>query len=412
MFRINSPQDNAISATYLFLKSIGAKVTEETVEETLRNHPHYPSLLATSDALNEWHIENASLRIKPEQLTEIPTPFLTYLALNGGSFVVVKSIKENTIEWLSSDKKAIKENLVDFIKKWSGVILVAEINENSGEEDYQKNRRKEFLSGFRFPLFLLALLATFINVFYHTFSNDWHYNTLLVTKLLGTFISSILLWQSIDKNNPFIQKLCQFNTKTNCNSILNSSVAQITPWLSWSEVGFFYFAGGFVSLLIVPASFPLFQILASLAIIYTCWSIYYQGFIAKQWCILCLLVQGVICIEFFISLPVSFPSLLKELNTFSFNNSLTVLQGFLAPALVWIFLKPILQKSQQTNKLKNDVRKFKNNPDFFLNQLHTQPEMPFISKVLDPVVIGHSKALYTITIVTNPFCQPCAKVHK
>jgi len=69
------PKDNAVAATYQYLKAIGAKVTEETVEETLKNHPDYPSLLATNDALNEWKIENVTARIKPEELGELPTPF-------------------------------------------------------------------------------------------------------------------------------------------------------------------------------------------------------------------------------------------------------------------------------------------------------------------------------------------------
>ncbi|UTA67902.1 hypothetical protein [Emticicia sp. 21SJ11W-3] len=84
MFTTPLSNDNAVAATYLYLKSIGAKVTAETVEETLKNHPDYPSLLATSDALNEWHIENVALQIKPEQIIDITTPFLTHLNVNGG----------------------------------------------------------------------------------------------------------------------------------------------------------------------------------------------------------------------------------------------------------------------------------------------------------------------------------------
>lgn len=100
MFRFTQPKDNAVAATYQYLKAIGAKVTEETVEEILKNHPDYPSLLATSDALNEWKIENVAVRITPEQLGELPMPFLAFLNINQGIFALVKSVKDDAIEWV------------------------------------------------------------------------------------------------------------------------------------------------------------------------------------------------------------------------------------------------------------------------------------------------------------------------
>ncbi|MEZ4900630.1 MAG: hypothetical protein R2822_02145 [Spirosomataceae bacterium] len=37
-----------------------------------------------------------------------------------------------------------------------------------------------------------------------------------------------------------------YQPKTDCNHILTSPAAKITPWLGWSEVGFFYFMGGWI----------------------------------------------------------------------------------------------------------------------------------------------------------------------
>jgi len=38
--------------------------------------------------------------------------------------------------------------------------------------------------------------------------------------------------------------------------------------------------------------------------------------------------------------------------------------------------------------------------------------MPFVTANAKPVLIGNPDAEHTITIVTNPFCQPCANAHK
>lgn len=411
MFRFSQPKDNAVSATYQYLKAIGAKVTEETVEETLKNHPDYPSLLAASDALNEWKVENVAAHIKPEQLGELPTPFLTFLNTNHGIFALVKSVKDDTIEWIHTSEGFKREKTDDFLKKWNGVVLMAETNTDSGEKNFIENNKKEILNNLRTPVLLFGATLLIFSLFYYNFSTDWHYNAILLTKLAGVIISTLLLWQSIDKNNPFINNLCQAGGKANCNAILSSNAAQVTTWLSWSEVGFFYFAGGFVALLINPASaFPLWG-LGGCALFYTFWSIYYQAFVAKQWCTLCLTIQGLFVVEFLIN--INFISELgKYLQLMTVSDFLAPLSGAGVGILFWIFLKPILQKSQQVAPLKNDLKRFKNNPNLFLSLLEKQAEMPFVSQNMETIIVGNPNAEHTITMVTNPFCQPCAKTHK
>ncbi len=414
MFRFTQPKDNAIAATYQYLKAIGAKVTEETVEETLKNHPDYPSLLATSDALNEWHIENVAVRIMPEQLGELPTPFLTYLHINHGIFALVKSIKDDAVEWIHTKEGFKREKTEDFLKKWDGVVLMAETNKVSGEKNFIENRKKEIISNLRLPILFIGSIIILISLFYRNFTSDWHYNALLLTKFTGIVVSSLLLWQSIDKNNPFIKSLCTPSPSgragVGCNEILNSNAAQVTSWLSWSEVGFFYFAGGFVALLINPNSMFILWTLGTTALFYTCWSIYYQAFVAKQWCTLCLTVQLLFVVEFLLN--IQFLSELRlNFSRIAFSDIVAPLLGAGGAVLLWVFIKPFLQKSQQVTPLKNDLKRFKNNPNLFLSLLQKQVEMPFVPTNMQTILVGNPNAEHTITMVTNPFCQPCAKAH-
>ncbi|PLK46122.1 vitamin K epoxide reductase family protein [Emticicia sp. TH156] len=411
MFTTPLSNDNAVAATYLYLKSIGAKVTAETVEETLKNHPDYPSLLATSDALNEWHIENVALQIKPEQIAALPVPFLTHLYLEGGIFALVKDVKDDAVEWIHPKQGIKREKKQDFLRKWNGVALMAETTEASGEKNYDENRKKEFIENLRIPTLLIGTSLLIIGLFIYSFTTDWHYNALLATKFTGVIISGLLLWQGIDKNNPFINSLCQAGGKANCNAILSSNAAQVTSWLSWAEVGFFYFAGGFIALLINPASVFLLWAVGATALVYTIWSVYYQAFVAKQWCPLCLAIQSLFIIEFLLHIKF-LPQLKLHFANIVFTDIAAVLYGLAAAVLVWLFLKPLIQKSHQVSPLKNDLRRFKNNPDLFLSLLQKQPEMPFVPLNMDTIMVGNPNAEHTITMVTNPFCQPCAKTHK
>lgn len=67
-----------VKATILFLQLTKVKVNNATVNETLQNHPDYPSLLCVSDALNKWSIPNGAGKIEPEKINTLPTPFIAY----------------------------------------------------------------------------------------------------------------------------------------------------------------------------------------------------------------------------------------------------------------------------------------------------------------------------------------------
>jgi uncharacterized membrane protein len=409
MLRITQPKDNAIVVTHQFLKTIGAKVTLDTVEETLTAHPDYPSLLSITEALNEWKIENITASVRTERFAELDYPFLTYLTTDGGIFVMVKSIKDTVIEW--SDGISTKtEKLSAFASNCNGVILMAEAGPQSQETDYAANRTKEVLSTIRLPFIATISMLLTASLFYYRFSADFSYNFFLITKFSGMLISSILLWKSIDNTNVFIQNLCQTNSGTDCNRILNSDAAKITSWLSWSEMGFFYFAGSLIALLIEPTTiFPLYYS-GVIAIAYSVWSVYYQAFVAKQWCTLCLMIQFIVLVEFAISLF----SLLTLDHTpyYQLHSLWLLLSGFLAAIILWMFFKPFFQSRHEIDLVKKELRRFKNSTGIFLNLLHNQALMKYISPGARAIIWGNPVADHTITIVTNPLCQPCANAHK
>lgn len=416
MFRFLQTKDNPVLATYEFLKMIGAKVTKKTIEENLKNHPDYPSLLAIRDTITDLQIESIVIRIPTEQIEEVQTPFLVFLTTNGGIFATVREVKNNIVEWLHPSFGMKRESVENFRKRWNGIVVAAEINKKSGEKNYLSNRKKEVIEDLRVPLILIGCFFLITNLFYFALSSNWQYNVLLVTKFIGFVATSLLVWQSVDKDNPFIHRICQLGEKVNCSSILDSNAAQINPWLSWSDVGFLYFLGGFIFLLIYPSSFYLLWLTGSVALVYSFWSVYYQGFIAKQWCILCLMVQGILWVEFLSLAPNLFSDfdVLKQSISYIIDHLpiYKLLVAFSIPGVVLLILKPVLDKVKRVDHLDKNLRKFRNNPDLFLSLLHNQPEMPFLPVGMELVNIGNPDAQYTLTMVTNLYCQPCNKAHK
>jgi len=301
----------------------------------------------------------------------------------------------------------------EFKKLYSGSILLAEKQDRSGEADYAAKLRHERVNDLRLPVFFTGtaiLLLAFL--FLHTsFINNLNLPVALLAlfKTAGLATAILLLVQSIDANNPLIQKLCGDDNK-NCSAILSSKAAKVVEELSWSETGFFYFAGTWLVLIFSNGHTALIQALAVLNVIslpYTFYSVYYQWRVAKQWCIFCCTIQALLWLEFFAFIP----SLLLPLQLPYLGEWGSLITGLTAPVLLWIIFKPFLLQSKQLKPLKQQLRAFKYNTDLFKKLLNEEVQYA-LPKEEDSLIIGNHEAEKIITMVANPYCQPCAKAHK
>ncbi|MGB8191863.1 MAG: vitamin K epoxide reductase family protein, partial [Chitinophagaceae bacterium] len=235
------------------------------------------------------------------------------------------------------------------------------------------------------------------------------YTTLLFTIISGLIVTSMLIVQKFDKDNPYIRKLCKGDA-AGCNSVLESRASMFLGIISWAEIGLLYFGITLAYLLAGNALgyttyLQLVAVLTLFALPYTLFSIYYQ-YRMKQWCLLCLTVQGLLWVQFFIALPV-----LRGFGTIAVNEVFGFLMTAAAVLSVWLLLKPVVKAYLQRNSLIRELNKFKHDPELFLGILQSQPSMPDVQGS-DAIVFGNAAAPYSMVMVTNPFCGPCAEMHK
>lgn len=87
--------------------------------------------------------------------------------------------------------------------------------------------------------------------------------------------------------------------KSNCDAVIASRGGYVLGEVTWSDVGIVYFA---YMLLLGLFSFQdnagAYILSSFLTCPYVLYSIYYQGFVARRWCPLCLSVQGVLLLSF------------------------------------------------------------------------------------------------------------------
>ncbi|MFD0793404.1 cysteine peptidase family C39 domain-containing protein [Mucilaginibacter litoreus] len=396
---------NADLVLVKIIQAIKPSVTQSQITDELSIHPDYPNLLALNDVLNNFGITSGAYRIMPDELADVPCPFIAHTKKTGYEFMLVKKLTNDAVTLLSSNKGDYTLSLNEFKQIFDGVVLVPD----DVKTVKYINRSLKDNAAIWLAVCILALIFTSVLALNYSLLSYWQGVTLTFFKTTGLAVAILLLIQSIDKNNPLVQTLCGGGGKTNCNAILSSKAAKIFEGLSWSEVGFFYFSGTWLTLLISGGSLPILQLLAVLNICclpYTIYSIYYQARIAKQWCLFCCAVQALLWLEFMplvsiLNQPLIWPS---------FQQILLVIIGLLVPVALWLLLKPILLQAQQLKPLKSQLQNFKYNTETFNATLKNQP------KYAQPdddwsIVLGNVEAPNIITMVSNPYCPPCAKTH-
>ncbi|MES2268098.1 MAG: cysteine peptidase family C39 domain-containing protein [Bacteroidota bacterium] len=407
---IFSKPHNADSVLIELIKLINPQITADEVTNELNIHPDYPNLLALNDVLNNFGIEAGAYRIDNDELQNVPLPFIAHTKKAGSEFLLVTALNQHKATVTDQNRKNYTLTLDELKVIFNNVVLAVESTGQpitTAKPGLKLNTEDNRLT-LGIGLLAFAVVAGIIS-FAPVFTS---WQTVLATlfKTAGVAVSILLLIQSIDRNNPLVQTLCGGGGKTNCNAILSSKAANVFDGLSWSEVGFFYFTGTWLALLFGGGNLALLQALAVLNIIslpYTVYSIYYQARVAKQWCIFCCMVQALLWLEF---IPLV-SSLNAPFQILSGKALLGLAICLAMPAATWLLLKPLFLNTQQARSLKNQLRNFKYNSELFNSLLKEQPKYAMPASDWS-IVLGNVEAGNVITMVSNPYCPPCATTHQ
>jgi len=380
--------------------------------EELNRHPDFPSLLSISDVLKSWNVANIGYQVPILGIGEINCPFIAQLSSNKGEFVIVNRLQPEYVTVSNERWSKHRMEIDEFKKLYTGFILVPLLDEFTGESDEKVNRRKEYISGLRKPIQLIGTLIVLMLLYYLNsfalFSNG-AIVVLFLTKGIGIGITILVLAKSLDINNSFLRRICKTGNRFDCASILSSKAAMITNEISWSEAGFFYFFGTFLLVLFSDVSSSLLQFIALLNFLclpYSFYSIYYQIKRAKKWCLLCCIVQSLFWIEFLLS----FVYLHEPFTSPGYIEWSILFICLALPVLIWSIIKPILLKLKQFETINLQLRRLKFNSDLFHKILSLGPKYSLPDED-DTIIFGNRSAKNIITIVSNPYCQPCSKAH-
>jgi protein-disulfide isomerase len=403
---MNKTRDSIFTS---FLHLLRVKHSLIFSDKYFNEHPHKYNLFGISKMLSDYGIENAGTKIidKEKDIFNIELPFIAHF---GSDFVVVYKVERNTVYYIWNGKK-LSVPVTEFIQAWSGIILLAESTIHSIEPDYKKHKKNEQLNVVqKLSLFLSCVLILGTSYIAHALFTKLGLTLLLLINLAGMYISYLLILKQLYVQSNYADKICSLFSKSDCNNVLESKAAKLWGVFGWSEIGLGYFAANVLILLSVPDWISYLSLINLFTLPYSIWSVWYQKFKAKQWCPLCLIVQILLWLIFAVNWLSGYMQL-PVFNWISLINLLVIACIYLIGMLGVNILIPLLNKGRMVESLKQEINSLKANEEMFKALLKQQPYFE-ASKSDSQILFGNPDAHLRITILTNPYCNPCAQMHK
>lgn len=386
-----------------YLKSCKIVFDHSFVKNRIKSHPNYPSLLSFTETLDELSIEYSAVKLENSDLVNANFPILVHInEKDSNNFYIIKS--PSKIQKIEKTKGGV----------WRGIACIVQnrsIIKSIEHKDLmsKKNAKKKatiLLAAIAFITYILIAILSFnLLVFIISF-----------LCIVGCFVCYTIFIQSIGRDNFLSKKLCGLNSSVSCNKVFSSKLATIFPYITLGDIGIIYFSTLFIILIwstifgLEVSGLRLLQIPAFFSLLFSCYSIWYQGRIVKDWCKMCLTVIGILWIQGIIILFDTFSDL-----SASFNNlSLQIILGLVFSLLIsstWMLIKNGITKENLLDSAKIKLLKWQRNPNIFL--FLSKKQRAIENKIAEnEIVLGNIDAPYRFIVACSPYCGPCSKQHK
>ena len=383
-----------------YLEKIEIAIDKSEFVFQMQSHPDFPSLLSIVDTLSFFNIDNVVVHVKFSDIPLLPNRFITLLTEDNREpeLTLIQRIENryfveeriNTVEILLSDLES----------RWNGICHL--IEKTQTETGKGKKNKTYIIMGI-LSLFTFLFLLFFINI-----SNVL--KLFLLLPVAGILFSIAALKDLFGVKNEIINKFCNMIPTSSCGSLIGSKKWKIFKFINFSDLSMIFFVAqflGFMFMMIagdISTFFVIQQMFLYFCIPIILLSLYYQNYVEKKWCPICLIIILIILLESgFVIMEANFyfKFSFQSLSILCFVNTITI--------LIWLSIKSIFIKQKELKEEQLKSNRFQRNYEIFKNTLVAKKsvQLPYT-----PFVLGNGKSNKIITIITNPYCKHCASVHE
>jgi len=319
-------------------------VTKQWLYQTLESHPDFPTLLSVQETLATAGIGCIIHQIEKNDFENVSLPALFHVHTED-----VILIKTQT-----------KLN-PDTLKDWTGVILNIDKSNLKLSASYKSALTKERKQ--QAGLIFFLLLITSMLCLSIVLNPNLEKIVITILSLSGFYFSWNLFLKESGKSPQWVNSLCS-SFGNGCDKILSTTVSKGFLGITLTDLAALFFILQVLTILSNQSSgFIYIFILLGLPV--TVLSIFYQKFILKNWCALCLGVCLIIWLEYAL---ISFNSYKL---VFPFTHNVIIFFICLCASLLWFFIKTAYKERIQTENIQVKALSKSRNPyvfNFLLNQ--------------------------------------------
>ena len=388
-------------------QKLGVKYTQSWLKKQIETIPNITSIYGLCHVMSLYKLYYQCVKVvHKENLTLIKTPCII---IYKNQFMIVESVTDSLIKLKDGTRnKTITVSSKIFVQDWNGVMILISVSDNSSEPEYKTHLINESIQVLKKTGIGLCIVAIcIIGVLQNHMVQYIYWWILIFINMLGLGVSYLLLLQQLHIPNNVSKTVCDLVKKGSCESVSQSNAANFFKVAKFSEIGFGYFFVNAFVLIWIPQLLNSYFWIATCTLPFTLWSVWYQKFRIKSWCILCLSsivllwAQVIVC---FVS---------RELYDYSFilNNTIYLISGYVLAVLLLSELMYILSKHQQSKQLLKDFNILKENGMVFTAIEGNAERFDTSDDNCSSLVFGNPDALHQITVFSNPFCNPCSAMH-
>lgn len=380
------------------------KVDNEELRLQLFGHPTYPSLNSLTGVLDHFKIPNLALEVPKsiDNIQYLPESFIAHVNKQSGeSFALV---------WKDKDGLMLTENVKtnelfeyeEFLNIWSGIILGIDA------EEYEIPPKS-----FKLKKVLIYLSPLVFLSYFFSLNQDIHQNLHFALSLIGIYVCGLIFQHELGSSSPILDKICSGESKKlSCSDVMNSKGGKILGIMKLSDLGMIYFLVTSTLSLVTTFKgyeFNLIYQISLIALSFTIYSLFYQFFVLKKWCLLCLSTVGILLLQAGISyLNYSQPEYLQ----LPYSKIPLLLFVIYLTTILWFSISENISKNKSLLDLKINYSKFKRNFEIFNTLFSGKTKINTSIQQTDEIVFGKANAPLEIVIITNPLCSFCKSAHK
>jgi len=386
-----------------YVKSEGIKINFEEFLFQAKNHPDYPAILAITDTLSFFNIDNGVISVETSEIGLLPNRFVVLLKKEN-SQPQFHFIEKNDHTYFNLiDKKKVEISKSELESRWNNLVLLIEKSETKDILIENKNNYSWIFPSLCLALFLVVLFQ---------YEENFQTKLFFTFPIAGVLFSIAALKDLFGTQSELLNSFCNMTVSTSCANVVGSNKWKIFEIINFSDLSMVFFFSQFLGLLVflvsskATAYFAMQQILITAAVPVLFLSVYYQKFVEKKWCPICLVIISIILLEFgylFIFQNVNFVVSMPSVTLFGLV--------FASVTIAWSALKKLLTRQKELKEFQLKGIRFMRNYEVFKNTLLATTPIENSSIFSQGILLGNTAASLKIVVVTSPFCGFCAEAH-